>query len=90
MAPTICAGFSIIYPPHLLFVLSSEALKLPLCLADLPTSDGTSQYVETFPLSQLPSRGTGPILISFSLSLSFFFSSCPTQLRGDFLVLLEV
>ena len=47
-------------------------------LADLPASEGGSQGEGTLPLSQLPPRGAGPILIPF-FSLSFR----PTRLCGD-------
>ena len=42
----------------------------PSVLVDLPASEGTSQHVESFPLSQFPHRGTAPIPIPF-----FFFKS---------------
>lgn len=77
-------------PPNRAGLLCLPSAHLPPCsplrlrsslsvLADLPASK------ETFRLSQLPPRATGPVLIPFSL---FFF--CLTQLHGDFLALLEV
>ena len=58
----------------LVAVLYSKALKLPLIMADLSASEGTSEGAGTFPLLQLPPRGPGPILIPFSL---FSFLSYP-------------
>ena len=77
-APTDRAGLSLLCPLH----TCHHALRLrrsPSVSTDLPASK------ETFPLSQLPPRATGPVLIPSSL---FFF--CLTQLHGDFLALLEV
>ena len=42
-----------------------SSLSVP---ADLPATEGASQSEGTFPLSQLPPRGTGAVLITF-----FFF-----------------
>ena len=77
-AQTDRAGLSLLCPLH----TCHHALRLrrsPSVPTDLPASK------ETFPLSQLPPRATGPVLIPSSL---FFF--CLTQLHGDFLALLEV
>ena len=54
-------------------VIFSKALKLSFCPPDLSTSQRASQCMETFPFSQLPPRGAGPVLIPFSL----FSSSTP-------------
>ena len=40
----------------------------PSVLVDLPASEGTSQGVKSFPLSQFPHRGIAPIPIPFSPS----------------------
>ena len=68
-ALTLCAGFSSLCPPHLL-------LHSPLRLqssTSVPASEGTSQCMETFPLSQLPPSGTDPIPILFFFIIFFFF-----------------
>ena len=44
--------------------------------------------MESFPPSQLPPRGVGPVPILLSLFFSFFF--CPTHVRGDFLAFWEI
>ena len=54
----------------MLVSLGTACLSLAAVLADLPASEGASQGEETFPLSQLPPRGTGPVPIPF-----FVFSS---------------
>ena len=68
------------------YLLLHSSLRLQSA-PSVPTSEGTSQCVEAFPLSRLSPRGTGPVLIAFSFS---FFSFCPTSLCRDFLDLLEV
>ena len=51
----------------------SEAPKCPFC----PHQWGDFPVCEAFPLSQLPPRGTGSVLIAFSLSLfSFALPHC--------------
>ena len=44
----LCFCFALLRQAAVLFF---EALRLPLCLADLPTSQGASQGVGSFPLS---------------------------------------
>ena len=64
---------------HCTLLWASEApFSVPTAL---PASEGASRGAGTFPLFQLPPRGTGPI------SLPLFFPFCPTQFCGNFLVL---
>lgn len=44
----------------------------PFIQADFPASERASQGVGTCPLSQLPSWGSGPIAVPFSLSFFYF------------------
>ena len=67
--------FSLCTPAAALF---SEALKLPT----VSTSEGVSECMENFPPSQLLPRGTGPIMIPFSLSLSFSLLLLPYSIMG--------
>ena len=64
-------------------VFSSKPLKLPFCPSDLPTSEGVSQGVGTFPLSELPPRGAGLVLLTF-----FFFPVILPHYMEIFLALL--
>ena len=85
-----CKSLSILPSANWLLRSPPRPGSSPSVLADLPASQGTSQVVGTFLLTQLPPRGTGPVPIPFSLSLFFCFFFCPTQVRGDFLALSEV
>ena len=79
LALTLIEGLSQLCPQYTCccpVLQGSEALSVP-------ASEGTSQCAETFPLSQLPPRGTRPIQIPFSFFCSFFF--CHAQLHGGFL-----
>ena len=68
---TTCAGLSPTDPPETSWLCSPLRLQGSCSvLADLPANDGTSQCVETSPLSQLPPGAQVP---SPLLSLSFFF-----------------
>ena len=65
-------------------VLLYEALSSPSFPADLPVNQLASQGMHSFPLSQLPLRSAGPILIPF-LFFSFF-----NPVMWSFLPFLEV
>ena len=68
--PTVCAGRSLLPSAH--WCSPSVPADSPLH----PAGEKTSQGAGTFPPSQLPPRGTGPIQCpSLSFFVSFFF--CP-------------
>ena len=74
------------------FAFHRPVAALPLLGSETPpfqsnfsTGEEPSQGAATFPPSQLPLQGAGPILIP-----SFSFSFCLTQLHGGFCVILDV
>ena len=66
----LCGPLSALLFSDQLLHFSAGFWSSPSLLADLPTSQGTSQYAEIFPLSQFPPGDAGAALIPFSL---FFF-----------------
>ena len=74
LAPILCAGISPLCPLHpccCALLRGSEASPLP---HPVSASEGASQCVESFPPSQLPSIGAGPIHILLSLFFLFSFA----------------
>ena len=83
LAPILCAGISPLCPLHpcrCTLLHGSEASPVPPAVSAL---EGASYCVETFPPSQLPPRGAGPILML--LSPFFLFSFALPRYVGIFL-----
>ena len=79
----LCAGISPLCPLHpccCTLLCDSEGFPLP---TPCPPSEGAPECVETFPPSQLPLKGLGPIPIL--LSLFFLFSFALPRYMGIFL-----
>ena len=79
----LCEGISPFCPLHPFCYAPLCGSKASPPPTPISTSEGASQCVESFPSSQLPPRGSGPILIL--LSLFFLFSFALPRYVGSFL-----
>lgn len=80
---TICACLSLLCLPQTRFYISPRLQISPYVLAVLTASEGPSQCVETFPLSQLPPKKADSVPIPYSFFFFYLFSN-PVMWRFSF------